>query len=139
VQAGSSTNNDASERDDIKGRGMAAAAPVETGGDGRWRVVEPPAQTPAWIGPVARSALDNANRCSTSVLMEVETLGAARSLGWKVHMRCADGYREGTRSMRRCVYRKQLDLETLVVRAARTFRFRAWSRGSCVRLVEVGG
>ena len=24
------------------------------------------------------------------------------------------GYREGTRSMRRCVYRKQLDLETLV-------------------------
>jgi hypothetical protein len=29
-------------------------------------------------------------------------------------MRCANGYREGTRSMRRCVYRKQLDLETLV-------------------------
>ena len=46
--------------------------------------------------------------------MEVETLGIARSLGWKVHMRCADGYREGTRSMRKCVYRKQLDLETLV-------------------------
>jgi hypothetical protein len=38
----------------------------------------------------------------------------ARSLGWKVHMRCADGYREGTRSMRRCVYRKQLDLDTVV-------------------------
>ena len=48
------------------------------------------------------------------VLMEVETLGMARSLGWKVHMRCASGYRESTRSMRRCVYRKQLDLETLV-------------------------
>jgi hypothetical protein len=46
--------------------------------------------------------------------MEVETLGIARSLGWKVHMRCADGYREGTRSVRRCVYRKQLDLDTLV-------------------------
>jgi hypothetical protein len=46
--------------------------------------------------------------------MEVETLGIARSLGWKVHMRCANGYREGTRSMRRCVYSKQLDLETLV-------------------------
>jgi hypothetical protein len=29
-------------------------------------------------------------------------------------MRCANGYREGIRSMRRCVYRKQLDLETLV-------------------------
>jgi hypothetical protein len=27
--------------------------------------------------------------------MEVETLGVARSLGWKVHMRCATGYREG--------------------------------------------
>ena len=48
------------------------------------------------------------------VLMEVETLGIARSLGWKVHMRCANGYRQETRSMRRCVYRKQLDLETLV-------------------------
>jgi hypothetical protein len=48
------------------------------------------------------------------VLMEVETLGIARGLGWKVHMRCANGYREGTRSMRRCVYSKQLDLETLV-------------------------
>jgi hypothetical protein len=52
--------------------------------------------------------------CSAFVLMEVETLGVARSLGWKVHMRCADGYREGKRSMRRCVYRKQLGLDTLV-------------------------
>jgi hypothetical protein len=44
----------------------------------------------------------------------VETLGVPRSLGWKVHMRCTNGYREETRSMRKCVYRKQLDLETLV-------------------------
>jgi hypothetical protein len=29
-------------------------------------------------------------------------------------MRCANGYRLETRSMRRCVYRKQPDLETLV-------------------------
>jgi hypothetical protein len=29
-------------------------------------------------------------------------------------MRCANGYRQERRSMRRCVYRKQLDLETLV-------------------------
>jgi hypothetical protein len=29
-------------------------------------------------------------------------------------MRCAKGYRESTRSIRRCVYRKQLDLDTLV-------------------------
>jgi hypothetical protein len=32
----------------------------------------------------------------------------ARSLGWKVHMRCANGYRREIRSMRRSVYRKQL-------------------------------
>jgi hypothetical protein len=42
--------------------------------------------------------------------MDVETLGVARSLGWKVHMRCANGYRQETRSMRRCVSRKQLEL-----------------------------
>jgi hypothetical protein len=46
--------------------------------------------------------------------MEVDTLGVARSLGWKVHMRCANGYRQETRSIHKCVYRKQLDLETLV-------------------------
>jgi hypothetical protein len=58
--------------------------------------------------------LTKAAQCSTFVLMEVETLGIARSLGWKVHMRCADGHREGTKSIRRCIYRKQLDLDTLV-------------------------
>ena len=52
------------------------------------------------VGP-PNSGLDNANRCFTFVLMEVETLGIARSLGWRVHMRCADGYREGTKSIRR--------------------------------------
>jgi hypothetical protein len=46
--------------------------------------------------------------CSAFVLMEVETLGVARSLGWKVHMRCANGYRQEARSMRKCVYRSQL-------------------------------
>jgi len=52
--------------------------------------------------------------CSMFVLMEVETLGVARSLGWKVHMRCANGYRQETRSMRKCVYHRMLDLKTLV-------------------------
>jgi hypothetical protein len=33
--------------------------------------------------------------------MQVETLGVARSLGWLVHMRCANGYRLETRSMRK--------------------------------------
>jgi hypothetical protein len=56
--------------------------------------------------------LTGASRCSTFVLMKVETLGVARSLGWKVHMRCANGYREGTKSIRRCVYRGQLNLDT---------------------------
>ena len=35
--------------------------------------------------------------------MEVVTLAVARSFGWRVHMRCANGYRLETRSMRRCV------------------------------------
>jgi hypothetical protein len=43
--------------------------------------------------------------------MEIETLGVARSLGWKVHMRCANGYRDSIRSVRQCVYRQQLDLD----------------------------
>ena len=51
---------------------------------------------------------------SIFVLLEVDTLGVAPSLGWKVHMRCASGYRLKMRSMRRCVYRRTLDLETLV-------------------------
>ena len=46
--------------------------------------------------------------------MQVETLGIARSLGWKVHMRCAHGPREGMKRVRECVYRKQLDVDTLV-------------------------
>jgi hypothetical protein len=55
-----------------------------------------------------RTGLTATGECSTFVLMEVETLGVARSLGWKVHMRCNDGYRQETRSLRKCVYRKQL-------------------------------
>ena len=61
------------------------------------------------------------------VLMEVETLGVARSLGWKVHMRCAHCYREGTRSIRKCVYRKQLDLAAAAI-ATKQRSFDKWSR-----------
>ena len=46
--------------------------------------------------------------------MQVETLGIARSLGWKVHMRCTHGPRDGMKRVRECVYRKQLDVDTLV-------------------------
>ncbi len=66
------------------------------------------------VVPSCSGGLAGTAHFSTFVLMEVETLGTARSLGWKVHMRCADGHREGTKSTRRCVYRRQLDLDTLV-------------------------
>jgi hypothetical protein len=46
--------------------------------------------------------------------MHVETLGIARSLGWKVHMRCTHGPRDGMKRVRECVFRKQLDIDTLV-------------------------
>ena len=52
----------------------------------------------SWRGPWPMAApsghLTARVGCSTFVLMEVETLGVARSLGWKVHMRCANGYRQ---------------------------------------------
>lgn len=66
------------------------------------------------VGLVGSGGLTRSALRSCFVLMEFETLGIARSLGWKVHMRCAQGYREGMKSMRWCVYRKQLDLDTVV-------------------------
>ena len=53
--------------------------------------------------------------------MAVETLGEARSLGWRVHMRCALGPRAGMKSIRECHYRRELDLETLVYTRGRDF------------------
>lgn len=44
---------------------------------------------------------------------------------------CSDGYREGTKSIRRCVYRRELDLDTLVCTRARTSRLRLQSRLLC--------
>ena len=46
--------------------------------------------------------------------MEVETLGVARSLVGRCICVAPTAIGEYTRSMRRCVYRRQLDLETLV-------------------------
>jgi hypothetical protein len=68
--------------------------------------------------------------------MEVETLGVARSLGWKVHMRCANGYRLETRSMRKCIYRKQLDLETVAETMTTRPRSRLPGPLSISRVVE---
>jgi hypothetical protein len=38
-------------------------------------------------------------------------------------MRCANGYRQETRFMRKCVYRKLFDLETLVATRGPNFPF----------------
>src|SRR5262245_51257934 len=51
----------------------------------------------------------------------VETLGEAWSLGWRVHMRCAKPTRNGMKSVRGCVYRCELDMETLVCTRGRAF------------------
>ena len=64
--------------------------------------------------PSRKRSRHHDRRSQTETLPEVETLAIARGLAWKVHMRCNGGYRQETQSMRKCVYRKQLDLETLV-------------------------
>src|SRR5215207_2226869 len=50
--------------------------------------------------------------------MAVETLGEAWRLGWKLTARCAFGNRDGMKSIRPCIYRAPLDMQTLV-----------WTRG----------
>jgi hypothetical protein len=55
------------------------------------------------------------------VLMAVETIGDAYSLGWRVFARCAWGKRDGMKSIRECVSRAELDLETLVWTRGATF------------------
>jgi hypothetical protein len=52
--------------------------------------------------------------------MGVETLGDAKTQGWRVTVRCSYRRSEGARSQssRECDYRKELDMETLV-----------WTRG----------
>ena len=44
----------------------------------------------------------------------VEMLGEAWSLGWRMTARCAYGKREGMKSIRECVYRYDLDMETML-------------------------
>jgi hypothetical protein len=50
--------------------------------------------------------------------MPVETLGQAFSYGWRVTARCAAGKQDGMSRHKECVYRAELDMETLV-----------WTRG----------
>jgi hypothetical protein len=65
-------------------------------------------------GDSAARGIDIVDKCSAVVLMQMETLGIARSLGGKMHMRCAYGQRGGMKRIRECAYRKQLDIDTLV-------------------------
>src|SRR5215204_3000337 len=59
--------------------------------------------------------------CSGYVLMGVETIGEAWNLSWQVHIRCLDDGREGLKHKRRCDYRTDLDLKTLVCTRGRDF------------------
>lgn len=55
--------------------------------------------------------------------MGVETIGEAWSLGWHVVARCVRGREDGpsSRSSHECIYRCELDLETLVCTRGRAF------------------
>ena len=63
----------------------------------------------------------------------VETLGEALDLSWRIHMRCLDDGREGLKHKRRCDFRCQLDLQTLVCTRGRDFPLaRIAGRPRCV-------
>ena len=51
----------------------------------------------------------------------VETLGEVLDHSWRIHMRCLDDGREGLKHKRRCDFRFQLDLQTLVCTRGRDF------------------
>lgn len=46
--------------------------------------------------------------------MAVETVGQALSYGWRVTARCAAGKQDRMHRHKECVYRAELDMETLV-------------------------
>jgi hypothetical protein len=57
----------------------------------------------------------------------------ALSYGWCVTARSAHGKRDGMKSIKECVYRAELDMETLVWHAGEASRFHAWKRGCDAR------
>jgi hypothetical protein len=66
--------------------------------------------------------------------MSVETLGQARDLGWRVTARCARGKQDGMHRHPECVYRAELDMDTLVWTRGREFPLsRLESRLKCPR------
>src|ERR1700720_3339641 len=84
----------------------------------------------------ALKALDSQEVCSHFVLMAVETIGEAYSLGWRVPVRGVQGREDGahSKSSRECINRKELDMETLVWTRGRAFPLsRLESRLRCPR------
>ena len=72
---------------------------------------------------VTKKRIDSSGHRSLFVLMTVETLGEAYSLGWSIHMRCLDNGMEGLKHKRECGLRLTLDLQTLVCTRGRDFPF----------------
>ena len=63
-----------------------------------------------------------------------ETLGEALSYGWRVTARCAAGKQDAMHRHRECIYRAELDMETLVWTRGRGFPLsRLESRLRCPR------
>ena len=63
----------------------------------------------------------------------VATIGEAYSLGWKIRVHCAWGKRDGMKSIRECVSRVTVDLETLVWTRGKDFPIaRLESRMRCI-------
>ncbi|VTZ60825.1 conserved hypothetical protein [Sinorhizobium medicae] len=55
------------------------------------------------------------------LVVMVETIGEAFSLGWQLKARCAFGNREGMKSVRQCTWSYDLDMLTLVATRGRDF------------------
>lgn len=51
----------------------------------------------------------------------IEKLGDALAAGWRLHVRCAFGKRDGMKAIKECVYRAELDMPTLVWTRGRNF------------------
>jgi hypothetical protein len=68
-------------------------------------------------------SVDGVGFCSYFVLMAVETLEQAYAAQWRILVRCSGGRVDGpqSRSSRECVYKAELDVESLVWTRGRDF------------------
>ncbi len=53
--------------------------------------------------------------------MSIKTLGEAYRLGWRVRVRCVRGIVDAPVSLRKCEYKAELDMQTLVWAKGRGF------------------